>query len=433
MNKKRAKFNFFLISVILIFALFFCFAQFELPGVNRYNGLFNSINATSEITSGHSAVYEITTENVSNKEVNETIEQIRDILNAQGFVGSKVYRQGDFIKAEIESKSNSANILNIIGDSITFYISSIGKEQDTITESELNSYDLVGTDVKNAYSTTTVNMDKEYHGITIEFTVDGTEKLQELTKQVSATENSYVYFYFDGNKSTSLEVSETKNGVLSFYSEGYTEDTAQEYALQILMASTGVSLKTISNSTSTATLGQNVLLYSMLALAVVILLALVVLPIMFGDFGLVADMSILFGVVFNIFLLQALPLTTGSIATMFGSMLGIGIMILCHIIYLNKIKSEFKYLNKLQLSVKTGFKKSWLLNLDICTIVFLGALSLVFWNIPFVSTFAIGLAIGAFVALFNTIVLLKDFVTWYVYINTKNYKRVKFTKGGNNE
>ena len=108
-------------------------------------------------------------------------------------------------------------------------------------------------------------------------------------------------------------------------------------------------------------------------------------------------------------------------------------MILCHVIYLNKIKSEFKYLNKLQLSVKTGFKKSWLINLDICTLVFLGSISLVFWNIPYISTFAIGLAIGAFVALFNTIVLLKDFVTWYVYINPKDYKKVKFTKGENNE
>lgn len=433
MNKKRAKFNFFLTSVILIFALFFCFAQFELPGVNRYNGLFNSINATSEITNGNIAVYEITTQDVSNKEINDTISQIRDILDAQGFVNSKVYRQGGFIKAEVESASNASSILSILGDSMSFYISSLGKDQETITESELSSYDIVGTDIKNAYSTTTVNMDKEYHGITIEFTVDGTKKLEELTKQVSATENKYVYFYFDGQKSTSLEVSETKNGILSFYSQSYTQDAAQEYALQILMASTGVSLKTISNSISTATLGQNVLLYSMLALAVIILLALVVLPIMFGDFGLVADMSILFGGIFNIFLLQALPLTTGSIATIFGSLVGMGILVLCHVIYLNKIKSEFKYLNKLQLSAKTGFKKSWLTNLDICTIVFLGALSLVFWNIPYVSTFAIGLAIGAFVALFNTVVLLKDFVTWYVYINTKNYKRVKFTKGENNE
>ena len=433
MNKKRAKFNFFLTSILLLLALFFCFAQFDLPGLTKYNGLFNSINATSEITYGNAAVYEITTENVSNQEVNQTIQQIRNILDAQGFVNSKVYRQGDFIKAEVESASNASSILGILGDSMTFYISSLGKDQETITEEELSSYDLVGTDIKNAYSTTTVNMDKEYHGITIEFNVDGTKKLEELTKQVSATENKYVYFYFDGQKSTSLEVSETKNGILSFYSQSYTQDAAQEYALQILMASTGVSLKTVSNSTTTATLGQNVLLYSMLALAVIILLSLVVLPIMYGDFGLVADMSILFGGVFNIFLLQALPLTTGSIATVFGSLLGMGVLVLCHVIYLNKIKSEFKYLNKLQLSVKTGFKKSWLTNLDICTIVFLGALCLIFWNIPFVSTFAIGLAIGAFVALFNTVILLKDFVTWYVYINTKNYKRVKFTKGENNE
>ena len=157
------------------------------------------------------------------------------------------------------------------------------------------------------------------------------------------------------------------------------------------------------------------------------------LPILFGDLGIVADLSILFGGVFMIFLLQALPFTTGSIATIFGALLGMGVMIVCHIIYLNKIKSEFYYLHKMQLAARTGFKKSWLTNLDICVMTFIGALSLAFWNIPFVSTFAIGLATAVFVALFNTIVLLKDFVTWYVTINTKNYKRVKFTKGENNE
>lgn len=432
MNKKRAKFNFILTSILLILALFLCFAQFDLPfSYHRFDGLFHAISATSEITNGNTAVYEITTDNASDEDIDSTITQIRNILSGQGFVGSSVYRQGDYIKAEIESKSNSSNILDIIGESITIYISS--KDQETIKESELASYDIIGTDIKNAYSTTTVNLDKEYHGITIEFTKSGSEKLHDLTKQVSATESSYVYFYFDGEKETSLEVSETTNGLLSFYSEGYTQEAAQEYALKILMASTGVSLKTISNSTSTATLGQNVLTYTIIALAVVILLALIALPMLYGDLGLTADMSILFGVVFNIFLLQALPLTTGSIATVFGALFGVGIMVICHFIYLNKIKSEFAYLNKLQLAVKTGFKKSWLTNLDICAMVFLGALSLVFWNIPFVSTFAIGLAVGAFVALFNTVVLLKDFVTWYVCINPKNYKRVKFTKGENNE
>ena len=99
----------------------------------------------------------------------------------------------------------------------------------------------------------------------------------------------------------------------------------------------------------------------------------------------------------------------------------------------NKVKSEFAVLNRLQLSVKTGFKKSWLTNLDICVITFIGALSLAFWNIPFVSTFGISLAVGSFFALFNTVVIFKDFVTWYVWINPKDYKKVKFTKEARNE
>ncbi|MBE7074495.1 MAG: hypothetical protein E7376_00725 [Clostridiales bacterium] len=431
MKKIQAKFNFILTTLLLVIAIFLCFAQFNLPSNNQYNGLFNSISATSEITNGNSAVYKIMSEDVTDEEINQTVEKIRSILNGQGFVGSKVYRQGDYIKAEVEAKSNATSILSIIGDSSTFYISS--KDQETITAEELATYDIVNTEIKNAYYTTTVNLNQEYNGVTIEFTQAGAEKLKELTKQVNATETPNVYFYIDGTKSTSLEVEETTNNYLSFYSSSYTQDMAQEYALQILMSSTGVQLKTISNSETTATLGNNVLLITMLAVALILLISLIVLPILFGDLGFVANLSVLFGAVFTIFILQALPLTTGSVATIFGALLGLAIQVICHIIYLNKIKSEFTALNRMQLAAKTGFKKSWLINLDICVMSFIGSLSLIFWNIPFVSTFAIGLAVGSFVALFTTMLMLKDFVTWYVTINPKNYKRVKFTKGEINE
>ena len=437
MNKKRAKFNFVLTSILLVLALFLCFAQFNLPSNNKYEGLLNSIGATSEITNGNNALFEITSDNVVDEDIDKTVSQIKNILNGQGFVGSKVYRVGNYVKAEIESKSNSASILSIIGTPKSFYISETKKENtDTnpITKDDLKEYDLFETDIVNAYFTTNLNLNKEYNGVTIEFSEEGKTKLEKLTERVAETSDKKVYFYIGGIQSTSLSV-ESKNstGVLSFYSESYSKNDAQNYALQILMASTGVELKIVSNNTSTATLGSRVLLYTLIAVAVVLMLAMIVLPILFGDLGFVADLSVLFGGVFIVFLLQALPFTTGSIATIFGSLLGMGIMIVCHIIYLNKIKSEFYYLHKMQLSARTGFKKSWLTNLDICVMAFVGALSLTFWNIPFVSTFAIGLAVAVFVALFNTIVLLKDFVTWYVTINTKNYKRVKFTKGENNE
>ncbi len=433
MNKKRAKFNFILTTILLVGAIFLCFAQFNLPSSNFYNGMFNSISATSEITYGNNAVYKITSNNTEDENIESAVVTIRDILNAQGFVGSKVYRQGEFIKAEVESKSNASSILSIIGDSKSFFISS--KSQEEITESELNSYDIVGTDVKNAYSSTIFQGLDEYNSVTIQFTKQGAKKYAELTKQVSATDSSKVYFYIDGKKSTELEVEATTNDFLSFYSKGnnYSAETAQEYALQILMSSTGVQLKTVSNNTSTATLGSNVLMLCMLATALLLLSALVLFPVFFGELGLVADLSVLLGGVFNILLLQALPFTTGSIATIFGSLIGMGILVITHVVYLNKIKSEFSYLHKLQLAARTGFKKSWLINLDICTMVFLGAVSLTFWNIPYVSTFAIGLAVASFVALFNVVVIFKDFVTWYVTINNKNFKKVKFTKGENHE
>jgi len=437
MNKLRAKINFVLTSILLIIAVVLCFAQFNLPGSNNYfNGLLNSINATSEITTGQSAVYQIESEDVSLKETEKTRDKILEILDSQKFVGSKVYIQGDKIRAEVESKSNSEQILSIIGSSKTFFITALNKEDGEVTVEDLSAEDyyIDGTDVEYAKTNKNFQYNTEINGITIRFNAEGKEKLKQLTKQISVSSDKNLYFYIDGQKSTELPVEEVNNtGVLSFYSPSYSEEDAQNYALQILMASTGVKLKTISNSTTTATLGNYVVINSLIAIAIVLLAVLILFPIIFGDFGFLADMSVIISVVFGIFLLQALPFTTSSVASIFGMALGLVLVVVCHTIYLSKIKSEFKYLGKLKLSVKTGFKKSWLKNLDICVIAFLASLSLVFWNIPYLSTFAISLSIMAFVSLFTTVVVLKDFVTWYININPKNYKRVKFTKGEINE
>lgn len=437
MNKKRAKFNFVLTSILLVIALVLCFAQFKLPQLNtNFNGLFNSIQATNDITSGQSAVYEITS-NASDQDVEETLALIRVILANQGIDNANVYRQGDFIRAEVQETEISADVLSIIGDPQSFFISSTDKE--TLTEEELGEYDLVGTDVKNAYATTQTQLNKTYNGITIEFTNSGAKKYQDLTEQVAETEAKTIYFYIGGNKQNGLEIEgKSTQNYLSFYyesssgSSGVSYEQVQAYALQILMASTGVELELVSSATSSPML-NNALLFALITFAAALFVVLVLMPFLYGSFGFVADLSILTGVVLNVFLLQALPFTTSSIAGIVGSMIGMGLLVLCHVIYLNKMKSEFRSLKRMQLAAKTGFKKTWLKNLDITTISFIGGVVLGLWGLPYLSTFGIGLAIGAFVALFNTVVVFKDFVTWYLCINSKNYKRVKFTKEEGNE
>ena len=76
MNKKRAKINFCLVIVLLAIALVLCFASFKLPASNdNFNGFFNSISATSDISDGYYAEYDIKTEDASDKEISELIKQ----------------------------------------------------------------------------------------------------------------------------------------------------------------------------------------------------------------------------------------------------------------------------------------------------------------------------------------------------------------------
>ncbi|MBE7082237.1 MAG: hypothetical protein E7378_00965 [Clostridiales bacterium] len=435
MVKKRAKGNFILSAILLTLALVLCFVQFKMPGSNNnYTGLFGAISATGEVVDGNCAVYEITDDNVTSEKVEKTVGQIRSILNKQGFVGSKVYSQGEYIKVETQSTTNATELLDILGNSETFYISSESKTDGNATAEDLGEYLITEDQIKDAYSTKYVQLNEEKHVVVILFNEEGAKNLEKMHE----LEKTTIYLYANGAQRSSLNIADIQD----FSSIGFeitagsnqnAQAAAQNYAFQVLMASTGVNLKVVSNGTSTATLGSNVLLYALIALAIVLAALLVIFPVMYGPLGLAADLSILVGVVANIFFLQALPFTTGSIATVFGSLLGIGIMAVCHFIYLNKVKSEFKYLHRLQLSAKTAFKKSWLAILDICAVAFFGALAFAFWNIPYISTFAIGLAIGSFIAMFNSIVLLKAYTKWYFFINTADYRKLKFVKGENNE
>jgi len=435
MNKKRAKFNFCLVAILLVVALVFCFASFKLPASNDdYNGLFNSISATSDITDGYFAEYNILTEDANQKDIGELILNMNNILYDQGFANVNIYKMGNKIRVEVNKADNAVNILSIIGEPKSFFISAT--EADTLEEADLASYDIKGTDIKNAYSSTQYNIDDEYNSITIEFNKSGADKYHELTRQVYAKEeaNRKIFFYIGGAKQTSLPVqSVSSDSSLSFYSTSYSKELAQNFALQILMSSTGVNVELSSYGTTSATIGMPAFVSALCILLVLFIAILVVLPILFGDLGFVADLSIAFGAVASIFLLQALPIVTMSLTGILGAIFGLGIMGVCHFLYLNKMKSEFYYLKRLPLSAKTAFKKSWLKILDICLIPIISGISLGFWNIPFVSSFGIAIAVVAFVSLFNSVVILKDFVTWYITINNKNYKRVKFTKEAGNE
>lgn len=443
MNKKRAKFNFCFVTILLALAVVLCFVSFRLPASNNdFAGMFYAIDATGDIATGYSAVYEIESDDVTDEDISSTVEKMRSILLSQGFSNYNVYRMGDYIKAEVNSQDGASTLLGIIGDSKTFFISEKSNTEEKsgsdgkMIEADLGQYDIVGTDVKATSTMVYYDLDKQNNGIKIEFTKSGAEKLKKLSERVvalSGNSTGDIYFYIGGEYQTSLSISQSSQDYLSFYSASYSEENAKAFALQILMSSTGVNLKTVSISESNPILGVDVLIKSMIALLVVLVAILVLLPVLFGDLGFVADLSVLIGCVIAVFLFQALPLTTMSIAGILGAMFGLILMAFCHVLYLNKMKSEFKVLKRLQLSAKTAFKKSWLKILDLSVITFIFGLVLAFWQVPYITTFGIALATLSFVSLFNIVIIFKDFVAWYVTINSKDYKRVKFTKGEDNE
>lgn len=202
--------------------------------IGRYikNQSFNVVYNSNLGSYNHSL--DISFNDLSNQEIQKNITKATKILKINGYNDIN-FENNTNISLSARSYNSTETIRNLLSNQHTFFISE--QDSNTLTQNELGVYDIVGSDILDVDVISTTQLNQTYYGIEITFTENGFAKYSELVKQLSTTESSTIHFYIDGNKQTSLEVSEAEENNLKFYFSTTSKETIINFASTILQSS----------------------------------------------------------------------------------------------------------------------------------------------------------------------------------------------------
>lgn len=415
MNKPTALKRFILTIVFVAIGFVLTFCQFNIPFTNyTYNGFVNSIKLGLDLKGGVLAVYEASELEGSDVSFDDSLEATRTrIYNmiTQDYTEAQVsIQQGNRIRVEVPDVSDPEEIFDSIGKP--------AKLEFKITEGVDADAVLTGSNIQNVYASYN-SQDGEW-GVTVVFDAEGKQIFADVTTQHV---NESLYIYVNNELISSPTIKEAITGGTTFISGSYTEQSAEQFATQIMSGTFAVNLTLLENSVISATLGEDALKYSLIAGIIGLFLIFAFMIWRYRMMGVVASCSLCVYILLMLFFLQAIPGVQLTLAGIAGIILSVGMAIDGNIIVFERIREEYATGKRIEGSIKAGFKRATpsILDSNITTII--AAIILWIFGTGSIQGFAITLLIGLVLSVFNSLVLSRGFFAIYYPFNSTKANR----------
>ncbi|MBR5506747.1 MAG: protein translocase subunit SecD [Clostridia bacterium] len=274
---------------------------------------------------------------------------------------------------------------------------------------------LNGTHVKEAIPTST--QDGKIV-VQLEFTGEGRDLFAAATARLV---NQQLSIYVDNNLISSPNVNEAINSDTCIIEGGFDADSAKTLANQITSGTLPFALKTVSQSSVGAQLGDDALNKSLIAGGIGLLLVMLFMIVMYRMCGLVADIALIGYVAIVALVLNGfdIQLTLPGIA---GIILTIGTAVDANVVIFERVKEELKTGKTLRASVDSGFNRAFSAILDSNITTVIAALVLWYFGSGTIIGFAKTLFIGTVVSMFTAIFVTKFLLRQIVGFGVKNSK-----------
>lgn len=436
MLKKNSIVKFILLTLIAICGIFLCVMPFSVPATtNRYNGFISSIQKGLELNGGVSAIYNCSSvdeseDGVLGDKIDSSIEKVKKIFDREGYYELKVVRQGERLRIESAGARETDYAFNYIENYKKLSIT-VEQVSDSVTNPEIYA---TGADLKTAYAYYTYDSSSNVtYGIQLEFSTNGMKNLENAKDFANKTSDKKIYIYLgDVEKSNLLaevNASDVKSSMFvtasssGSYSISSYED-AREIAYSVVASSLGVKLELAETSEIAPTVGENIQTILLVLGIVMIVLTYAILILRYNRFGLIASLSLTFFVVFDLFLIQSIPLITLNIVGIVAMLIGFAIAVISNVVIFEKIREEYTLGKKIHLSCKGGLKKALWPILDSHFI--LALMSIVLWIVlpSSLKSFAIILLVAELLSVFCSLVLTRYFINLYLPINSTKAKKL---------
>lgn len=441
MVKKRSITRFVILSIIALVLVLLTVCSFTIPGTTtNYNGFINSIPLGLDFSSGYSVVYNSEKSSSSDITVSETIDQtlpkLDRFLSYHGFSEYTIAKQGDNqIKIEVLDDEYSSTILGLLESpqQIYFTVEEYSEEEggNTNPESYLGSSDI-------SFAQVGYDQSAGVYGINISLTGLGRISLQNLITQANNIGTDTVYIYVGEIGATAwgtISVSDLRDGMFiqssSASNTNSAYSTAYQTASNIFVGTFGVNLTQDSLTAISPRLGDNAWMLTLIAFLVFIVAIMVFFAVRYGDLGLLASFAMIFFVTLQLFFMQAIPfvmLDMGGAIAMFMSVL---LFALSAILIMERIGKEYALGNRIHVSCKNGFRRSFWRIFDLHIIVLVTSVVMLLIGQFALSYFGGVMFIASIVSMFCLYVLFRFFINTYLPLNSTKPQKMRLYREAN--
>ena len=430
MTKKHSKSLFVVFSILLVICLIACFVNFTYPlaikgNYYSYSNFVSNLKLGEDVSSGLRIIYRAEAdenEDATNYNAlrNSTMEDLKDIVKAQGFKDVTVAEYGDdgivVQVGNILTIDDKNTVESLIGNPTAISFSSDSAKTDIFA---------TGKDIKSVTTGSNVNESGEmiyYTLVEFKDSMKATAKEKgEGTVYINIGEGQleWTYGIEDGKLPISLEGFESMLDATTF-------------ANQIKTGMLDLSLTQVSSETITASYGAKAELLLTIAMVLLVLIAFVFLIVKYKHLGWIACFNMLFFVVISLFLLQSIPLVHINLAGIVTMLIGFVVAVDCLIGMFESAKAHYQGGTQLYIAFREAQKENLFKTLFLNALLLISGFVCIFMPIPAVQSFGWVALVLSIVSVFVNLALMRLFVKMYLAINNEDGKKCNFHKGGKN-
>lgn len=399
-----------LLSLLTIIVLVFGW-YVSLFGISGTDSVKDALKYGLDINGGVNVLLEAQTDqlNLSDGELKELMNQTRAVIdnrvNELGVAEATVTIEGkNRIRVEMPGVKDAQEAINAIGKTakLTFILADGTQVVD-------------GSNVKDAQVAT----DGSGYKILLEFDSEGAKLFEEGTKKaisgevkptVEGMNANEIAIVLDGAMVMHPYVKNVISDGSCEITGGYSKDEATTTAALIRGGALPVDLKEIQTTVQTATIGVDALNKSIVAGAIGLALVFILMILLYGLLGLIADVALLLYVVMFLWSMVGLGvvLTLSGIAAL---ILSIGMAVDANVIIFSRIKEEIALGKSIRVAVDAGFKNALSTVLDAQITTLIAAVVLYEVGTTAVKGFALTLMIGIVFSIFTAVAITQLFIS----------------------
>ena len=316
-----------------------------------------------------------------------TMDIIAKRLTEKGYPEATVSKVGvSGIRVEIPDVTDPAAVLDLIGSPAKL----------EFLDSDGNVF-MDGSALQTAYATKDENSKP---AISFTLTKEGADIFGDMTAK---SIGKAITIQLDGNVLMSPTVQSAIYGGQVLVTGSFTEEQAQNYALQLQSGALPLDLRQDKLDTISATLGVDALGTSVKAAIIGILLVMLIMLVRYRLAGLVADWALCIYIILLFLFIAVVPGIQLTLPGIAGVILGIGMAVDANVLIYERIREELHLGLSPLAAVKAGFERATISITDSNLTTIIATVILYQFGTGPIRGFAVTLSLGIVASMFTAI------------------------------